>query len=425
MTVFLFVMEFARNFHVNMPRKYCCNPFRLDKHNCISKNLRKASAQNLEEASKINIVLREGDELCVNCIFGLLRGDDPSASTSTGTGRATTAPENSDDDSDGSEYEQADQRIGRSSSFKNLNETLSSLATDTSPIRLKRLESNKYKKRKFDEVKKVLGDLFQRDADGSSEEEKNDDREIVRQFKLKMPVVSTSDKYRILTSLPFSWSSRKLSSEMGVTRHMARRAKDLIAQKGAMSAPERKLGSRHVDENTLRVVREFYLNDENSRACPGKNEYVITVNEDGIKEKKQRRLLLSNLQEAFEIFEEQYPHLKISFSKFASLRPKECITAYSAHGIHNVCVCMYHQNMELIFDGLFRLHIFEPSIRTYKDLIKQLMCYEPTEKCHMHDCRRCSGVDDLTKKLAESFETNLLTEINYKQWITINGKCWN
>lgn len=405
-----------------MPKKFCCNPFRLDEHNCISKNVRKASERDMAEASKFDIVLLQGEYICFKCKQCFWRGEDPrGASTSTGAGRTATAPSNTDD-SDDSEYEQSEQGMKKSSSLKNLNETLSSLSTDTTPIRLKRFGSNKYKKRKFEEVKKVLGDLFQCDPDGSSEEERTDESEIVQQFKLKMPGVSTSDKYRMLTSLPFSWSARKLSSEMGVTRHMARKAKDLIAQKGAMSAPERKLGSRHLDENTLRVVNGFYLNDENSRACPGKNEYVTTVNEDGSKEKKQRRLLLSNLHEAFEIFKEQYPHLKISFSKFASLRPKECVTAYSAHGIHNVCVCMYHQNVELIFDGLYRLHIFEPSIGTYKDLLKQLMCYEPTEKCHMHECRRCPGVDVLSKKLAESFETNLLTELSYKQWTTISGK---
>ena len=56
--------------------------------------------------------------------------------------------------------------------------------------------------------------------------------------------------------------------------------------------------------------------------------------------------------------------MKIGFSKFAELRPKECVIAGSS-GTHSVCVCTTHQNVKLMMvgthmedasDGVMQLH---------------------------------------------------------------------
>ena len=61
----------------------------------------------------------------------------------------------------------------------------------------------------------------------------------------------------------------------------------------------------------------------------------------------KKRLVLSNLKEAFQQFKEQKPGVKVGFSKFAELRPKECILARES-GIRAVCVCTIHQNAKLM-----------------------------------------------------------------------------
>ena len=43
--------------------------------------------------------------------------------------------------------------------------------------------------------------------------------------------------------------------------------------------------------------------------------------------------------------------MKIGLSKFAELRPKECVLA-GASGTHNVCVCTIHQNVKLMLSAI-------------------------------------------------------------------------
>lgn len=118
-----------------------------------------------------------------------------------------------------------------------------------------------------------------------------------------------------------------------------------------MCVPNKRLATVMIDPDTVKRVREFYLHDEISHVCPGKRDYV-TINENNVKIAEQRRLLLMNLDEAYQLFKEKYPTLKVGFSKFASLRPPQCILALDSGGTHSVCVCIYHQNVKLIFDPM-------------------------------------------------------------------------
>lgn len=45
----------------------------------------------------------------------------------------------------------------------------------------------------------------------------------------------------------------------------------------------------------------------------------------------------------------QFPNI-CSFSKFAELRPRNCVLA-GASGTHTVCVCAIHQNVKLMLEG--------------------------------------------------------------------------
>jgi hypothetical protein len=61
----------------------------------------------------------------------------------------------------------------------------------------------------------------------------------------------------------------------------------------------------------------------------------------------QKRLVLGNLKELFELFETTYPDEKIGFSKFAT---KHYVLA-GGSGTHSVCVCTAHQNVKLMIEG--------------------------------------------------------------------------
>ena len=70
---------------------------------------------------------------------------------------------------------------------------------------------------------------------------------------------------------------------------------------------------------------------------PGEKD-CISVKKNGLKMHIQKRLLLNNLNELHSFFKEHNPSVNIGFSKFAQLRPEECILV-GASGTHSLCVC--------------------------------------------------------------------------------------
>ena len=59
---------------------------------------------------------------------------------------------------------------------------------------------------------------------------------------------------------------------------------------------------------------------------PGKKDiFCLLRKADGEKEHWQKRLVLCNLKEAYHQFKTEHPDVKVGFSKFAELRPKECV----------------------------------------------------------------------------------------------------
>ena len=80
---------------------------------------------------------------------------------------------------------------------------------------------------------------------------------------------------------------------------------------------------------------------------PGKKDYV-SVSRNIL---KQKRLILSNLNELYAKFKSKYVSTSIGFSKFCELSPKWCVLA-GLSGTDLVCVCTYHQNMKLLLASL-------------------------------------------------------------------------
>lgn len=171
---------------------------------------------------------------------------------------------------------------------------------------------------------------------------------------------------------------------------------------------------------------EFHRSENISRPCPGIREFRrIKIN--GEYEKVQRRLILVNLNEAFEIFKQENPGDKIGFSKFASVKPEECVLAGSTHGIHTTCVCVKHQNVKLTFDSIksqFNVLLTEKNIGTYRDLINILLCKQVTQNCRLNECKKCSCIsgneqdEGLQSILHQIIDDSIIENISVKQWIS-------
>ena len=102
---------------------------------------------------------------------------------------------------------------------------------------------------------------------------------------------------------------------------------------------------------TVESVKSFFDSDENGKLLPGMKDYISVKQPDGSRTHCQKRLMYSNLKELHNLFTELNPLLKIGISTSALLRPKHCIFAGSS-GTHTVCVCVHHENVKLMNEGV-------------------------------------------------------------------------
>lgn len=232
-------------------------------------------------------------------------------------------------------------------------------------------------------------------------------------------------KYQILSVVPKSWNANRTATTFDTTWHMANNAQKMVQQHGILFSVAKKIGSNTIPAEVVNLVKEFYRSDEVSSDRPAINDKISVRGENGEKEDKQIKLILMNLKEAFIKFKEKHENVKIGFSKFASVRPKECLLALDKRGMHAVCVCIYHQNVKLASDSLVRNMRLPPDVKDYKGFCAKLLCATPTVDCHMRTCEACKSDANLRKILEESF-TDEYERIIYKQWTsTDNSKCYN
>ena len=60
--------------------------------------------------------------------------------------------------------------------------------------------------------------------------------------------------------------------------------------------------------------------------------------------------MLGNLKEIYHNFKGRYRDMKIGFSTFAILKPKDCVLE-GASGTHSLCVCTIHNKVKLMMYG--------------------------------------------------------------------------
>ena len=117
----------------------------------------------------------------------------------------------------------------------------------------------------------------------------DDFQEVLEQLKRKFNGCANKiEKLPLLTILPQSWSVNRIKTEFGTTNHMARA---LVASKGILATPNPRSGKTFSDD-TVQLVKQFYLNDTVSCVIPGEKNCVSIV-VDGEKEAVQKMLLFA------------------------------------------------------------------------------------------------------------------------------------
>lgn len=96
--------------------------------------------------------------------------------------------------------------------------------------------------------------------------------------------------------------------------------------------------------------------------------------------------MLMSLKEAYEEFRKNYSDAKIGVSKFANLRPEHILTFDKIP--HNVCVCLYHENIRLILEALKSHTNFSTEFSTF---VEQIVCSASKIDCMYSECSICAN----------------------------------
>ena len=262
------------------------------------------------------------------------------------------------------------------------------------------------------------------DSSASPERKLRSEREVdlekmLDELKVKFNSLQHNDplKLRILTIAPSSWSVRKIAREFNSSRRLAQKSKNLKSINGILGETVVKRG-KNLPQETVRKVEEFYNDDMNSRMMPSIKDIVSIKNEAGVRESKQKRLLLLNLKELYASFKNIYPKEEISFSKFAFLRPRYCILP-GASGTHTVCVCTIHQNVKLMLDAVNIKKLTQNTdtpLKDYKDCIDKMICHKPSSDCNVDKCTKCPGTLKIIQLLRQQLEDSCISHIKCSLW---------
>ena len=92
-----------------------------------------------------------------------------------------------------------------------------------------------------------------------------------------------SEELQVLTVLSQSWTLQRIKEELGATKHMARKAKEVVISKRVLSTPNSR-PSKTLSDRTVQLVN---LSGAVSRIMPGKRD-CISVKVNGKKTLMQK-----------------------------------------------------------------------------------------------------------------------------------------
>lgn len=232
-------------------RSTCCNPFRIQGHTARKNSLRPVTELMREKVPSIQL----GSRICDTCRKKFAKVSEVPDYAETYTISPTVSPS------------PPEEKYEPSETIKMVNQCLVDIGE--TPVTKRKLQSKKYSRRKLEVLTTKMSEIMLGEP-----EPQNDESEIVQQLKEKFQSTSkNSVKLQILTVLPKSWSIQKVQTEFGVSNFMARKAKQLVREKGVLSSPDPR-PVRQISQETLDNVVSFYENDEHSRCMPGKKDFV-------------------------------------------------------------------------------------------------------------------------------------------------------
>lgn len=226
--------------------------------------------------------------------------------------------------------------------------------------------------------------------------------ELSAKFKM---ATSSSDKYKILTSIPKRFSLNQVITATGCGQHTARHASMLKDAQGAFSWPLSAAGRPNIGKLKDDIIA-YYLMDKNSRRSPNARDVIFVRDAGGARVPEEKRHILHNLKELYEMFREENPQRKVGLTSFSLLRPKQCVwPGRLQHQV--VCVCEIHKNFE------FLLNAAKCNIKV-GNIIQMAVC--GNDDCYLGLCGECPKLELVEEELFGNLDVEA-DEITYLQWL--------
>ena len=149
-----------------------------------------------------------------------------------------------------------------------------------------------------------------------------------------------------MTIAPVNWGRIRLSQWFGSSEHQARQAILLRRERNVLAFPEYSRGNQSLDDDTVQLVVQFYLQDGISRVSSNTKDVLKIKNE-----LVPIRFMEMSVQEALRKFYDDYPNVKVGKSTFYSLRPRQ-VKIYCPH---ETCICQTHENMSLLLQVILTI----------------------------------------------------------------------
>ena len=147
--------------------------------------------------------------------------------------------------------------------------------------------------------------------------------------------------------------------------------------------------NRPISEEDVNIILGYY--DDNSDNLAERKQSIKVKDKYGVSQRVGKKLLNLTIDGVFSLYKRDRLAMgkkPISKSKFFKLRPKHIITA-DASGTHYMCVCIYHQNVELMIESLQI-----PKGREKYWYLKSITCDDPSVACALDKCDKCLATNN-------------------------------
>ena len=220
---------------------------------------------------------------------------------------------------------------------------------------------------------------------------------IYKANKIKKGKIKSNDNYEQLEAM-----SPLLKDETVSTIRENLKISNKKANEVKCGVIQRQMRKPKFTPKEIQSVQEFYDRSDVSRVNPSRKSKKLGVNISYM------RLTIGKARKKFL---KEYPNIKMSYSKFHSLKPKH-IKPISKTPL-NACSCVYCTNINEKFKVL---NI--PGLKNEQDLYKQLICKKTkrfrNHKCIFAECENCKDRKAKIELLAITLDMRI--NVSWKTW---------